>query len=230
MGDDGSEIELTALELTRVISSARLREAALLSLVSDEATLDDLAELESASNARLMGVAQAGLEVTPAELVADGRPGSTIINAAFTHPRPAGNRFSSGRRGAWYAAPEVDTCLAEVRFHLERELSAIGWPQTSVEYVALHAPVGGRFADLRGLGADPILAAEPAVAYPAGQAMAARLRSDGFTGAIYPSVRRPPFDSYVVFVPRSIGPVREGAVYRMTWSGGPGPTMTQLTR
>lgn len=230
MEGGGPVIELAAVELKRVISSARLREAALLPLVSSVATLDDLAELESVSSARLMGPAQAGLDVTPDELVRDGRPGSTLINAAFTHPRPAGNRFNSGRRGAWYAAPEIETCLAEVAFHLERELEAIGWPETSVEYVALHAKVTGRFANLRGLGKDSALAPEPEIAYPAGQALAVRLRAEGFAGAIYPSVRRPPHECYVVFAPAVIGPVQEGAVYRMTWAGGPGPALTQLTR
>lgn len=224
------ERTIAAAAIVRAIPTARLRAAVLLPLVTDEATLDDLAELESATNPRLVSINGRALDLDAAELAPARVAGHTIINAAFCHPRTGGNRFNDGRRGAWYGADEAETCLAEVIFHIEREFEAIGWPAEAMEYSILHAEVGGNFADLTGLGAHAALDPEPRVGYPAGQALAADLRRQGFHGAVYPSARRPPELCYVVFAPKALRKVREGTVYRLTWAGGgPGPTVTKLT-
>ena len=218
--------KVTGLRLVRAIPSARLRAAALMSLVNPSANLDDLAELVSATNARLAEDFR-DLDIDPRELAPPGMAGASIINAAFCHPRPGGNRFNDGRRGAWYAADDVETCLAEVAFHIARELDNIGRMVTQVEYAALHATINGDFATIVPPATE--LDADPRVGYPAGQALATNLRRSGLDGLFYPSVRRPSHECTVVFNPRSISEVVEGAVWRLTWDGSPIPTVSQLT-
>jgi RES domain len=63
-------------------------------------------------------------------LNAGRRAGANFINAAFVYFRPRElNRFNGPGRGAWYAALAVETCQAEVAFHLARELNARKRPQ-----------------------------------------------------------------------------------------------------
>jgi hypothetical protein len=95
-------VDLAQRDTVRLVSTGRLKAPALLPLVADDRALDDLASLESATNARLRAE-EAGLaELDPRELVF-GRAGHTFVNAAFTHTRPGGNRFNDDGRGAWYA-------------------------------------------------------------------------------------------------------------------------------
>jgi hypothetical protein len=221
---------VTALAMTRAIPTARLRQAALLPLLGDNITLNDLAELESATNPRLTTVDGRPLEIHPDELVPAGVAGATIINAAFMHPPRGGARFNSERRGAWYGADTIETCLAEVGHHMEQELAATGWPSPAiVEYSALHVQAEGPFADLMGLANDPALDPDPAVGYPAGQALAAQLVRQGLNGAAYPSARALGERCFVIFRPRAISNFREGTIYRLEWTGGPGPKISKLT-
>jgi hypothetical protein len=138
--------------------------------------MEDLAELEGATSGRLQAQEGGLLDLDPKELVF-GRPGHTFINAAFTYTRPGGNRFNDDERGAWYCAFLAETALAEVTFHLTRELEAINRFENVTDYAELISDFVGHFHDLRGDAflTDDSLNAAPAVAYPAGQALA-----DGF--------------------------------------------------
>src|SRR3546814_2414087 len=80
-----------------------------------------------------------------------GRSYRTFINAAFTHTKPGGNRFNPETRGAWYCAFEIETSLAEVSFHLTRELANIGRYENQTDYAELFAGFIGPFHDLRGI-------------------------------------------------------------------------------
>src|SRR4051812_18647307 len=173
--------------------------------------LDDLASLESATNARLRAE-QAGLpDLDPRELVF-GRPGAGFINASFTHTRPGGNRFDGDDRGAWYAAFETETALGEVSFHLARELEAIGRFDTVTDYAELLADFVGLFHDLRRAGAEErALDPDPAIGYPAGQRLARHLRAQqAINGIVYPSLRKPGGTCLVAFRPDLVQNMRQG--------------------
>ena len=117
-------VDLAQRDTVRLISTGRLKEPVLLPLAANHEALENLAGLESVTNGRLKAQ-EAGLpELDPRELVF-GRAGYTLINAAFTHTRPGGNRFNGEDRGAWYCAFEVETSIDEVSYHLTRELEAI---------------------------------------------------------------------------------------------------------
>ncbi|MBP1847528.1 RES domain-containing protein [Rhizobium petrolearium] len=217
-------------DTVRLISTARLKGPILLALAPNQGALDDLAELEGATSGRLQGQEGGLLDLDPKELVF-GRPGHTFINAAFTYTRPGGNRFNDDERGAWYCALQTETALAEVSFHLTRELEAINRFENVTDYAELIADFVGQFHDLRGgeFAADPSLSADPAVAYPAGQALAKWLRTEKDSpGLIYPSVRSTGGTCLVAFHPSLVQNLRQGAIWRLEWQGGPKPEIARL--
>ena len=221
---------LTQRDTVRLIPTGRLQQPALLPLAPDPGALDDLALLESATNARLRAE-EAGLpDLDPRELVF-GRAGQTFVNGAFTHTRPGGNRFNGDERGAWYAAFEARTALAEVAYHLARELEAIGRFENVTDYAELLADFVGRFHDLRRAGVKSCLDPDTAIGYPAGQALARRLRAaENSNGIVYPSVRRRGGTCLVAFRPDLVQNLREGGIWRLQWRGAPEPAATRMTR
>jgi RES domain-containing protein len=203
----------------RLVASARLRDPVLHSLV-DPSLAGDLAEIEGATSGRLAA------ETTAAALFPSGRPHANFVNAAFAYWRPREpNRFNGTDRGAWYAALEVATALAEVVFHLRRELERVGDFRAVVEYAEMWASFAGAFVDLRGVAPRPAcLDPDPAVGYPAGNRLADEVRAAGHNGIVYPSVRRPGGTCLVALWPHAVQTPAQGAVIRVTWTGSPEPT------
>ncbi|WP_207187534.1 RES family NAD+ phosphorylase [Rhodospirillum rubrum] len=217
-------------DTVRLIPTARLKEPVLQPLAATPRALDDLAALESVTNGRIEAESLGMADLDPRELVF-GRPGHSFINAAFTHTRPGGNRFNGEDRGAWYCAFTVETALAEVSYHLGRELAAIGRFENTTDYAVLLADFIGLFHDLRGDdGADePALAEDPALAYGPGQALAGRLRRESASnGIVYPSRRHAGGTCLVAFHPDLVQSLRQGAIWRLDWWGSPNPRQTLL--
>lgn len=138
----------------------------------------------------MVGFATGGERLSAGELVA-GQPHIAFINAAFSYWRLNElNRFNGPGRGAWYAALALQTCLAEVSFHMLRELERVNDFSATVDYAEMFASFAGRFVDLRKISsAAPCLDPEPAVGYPAGNTLANEVIAKGHNGIIYPSVR-----------------------------------------
>jgi RES domain-containing protein len=223
-------IDLTQRDTVRLVSTGRLKDPVLLPLAANHGALADLAGLESVTNGRLQAQ-EAGLpELDPRELVF-GRAGHTFINAAFAYTRPGGNRFNGENRGAWYCAFAIKTALQEVGYHLTRELEAINRFENITDYAELIADFFGPFHDLRARDrtTEPSLRDDPSIAYPAGQALAKRLRVEmGSDGIIYPSARHTGGTCLVVFRPDLVQNLRQGGIWRFEWQGGPEPSMTRL--
>jgi RES domain-containing protein len=212
----------------RLVASARLRDPVLRKLVAD-ADLAALAEIESATSARLRAQ-QSGAERLDRRELIYGLPHAHFINAAFAYFRPRGlNRFSGLGRGAWYAALARDTCVAEVAFHMERELANIGDFNATVDYAELYASFIGDFVDLRGAKPRPeFLDSDPGKSYAAGNLFAASVRNAGHYGIVYPSARHAGGTCLVALVPHAVQSVTQGAVVRLAWTGTPGPRVSQL--
>jgi RES domain-containing protein len=203
-----------------------LKQPVLLPLAANHGALRDLEELEGATSGRLQTQQRGLTDLAPAELVY-GRPNHTFINAAFAYTRPGGSRFNDETRGAWYCAFEVETSLAEVGFHLTRELTNIGRFDNTTDYAELLADFIGEFHDARGLVPPPeYLSPETETAYPVGQALARELRAQHSPGLIYPSVRRAAGTCLVAFVPGVVQNVRQGGLWRLEWRGTPDPAIT----
>ncbi|NBC34842.1 MAG: RES domain-containing protein [Alphaproteobacteria bacterium] len=88
-------------------------------------------ELEGLTNDRLSGALGRLEAIAPADR-AFGQTGASMAMAAFLHPSPGGGRFNTDRLGAWYAACDRQTAIAETLFHHERRLrtSAAVFPAT----------------------------------------------------------------------------------------------------
>ena len=213
----------------RLVSTARLLDPILLKLVAAD-ELDALSEIEGATSARLRAQEVGAERIDRRELVF-GIPHATFINAAFSYWLPRGrNRFNGPGRGAWYAAIELETCLAEVSFHMERELANVGDFHATVEYAELYASFVGDFVDVRGIEPTPeFLDPDPERGYPVGNQFADAVRAAGHYGIVYPSVRKKGGTCVAALVPHAVQSVAQGRVVRLRWTGKPGPEYRMVT-
>lgn len=173
----------------------------------------DLVSLDAATNTRLK--ADEGLlpGISVHELVY-GVSYSRIVNAAFTHASPLGGRFNTSQRGAWYAAAERETSMAEVAFHRLRQFEEISWNEeeksTFDDYLAdFHADfesleASRAFAEFLKPGPIPDC-------YQRSQQLASELLAAGSNGILYPSVRRRGGTCLVCFRPVLVYHVRRVA-------------------
>jgi hypothetical protein len=226
----GRQIALRQADTVRLLPSARLKEPALQPLADGAGELAELARLESATNGRIRAEA-AGLPGLAARELVFNVPNWTFINAAFAHTRPGGNRFNGAERGAWYCGFSAETALREVSFHLTRALADAGEAYENVtDYAELIADFAGPFQDIRRTRPRPAcLDPDPAVGYPAGQALARELRAGGgVLGIVYPSVRHAGGTCLAAFHPYVVQNVRQGGLWRLTWAGSPEPAVERV--
>jgi RES domain-containing protein len=196
----------------RLIPSRYSEQGTVLAAVCDDTAtmLADVALLDGATNDRIQGELLGVPGISPYELVY-GIPNAHIVNAAFTHANHAGGRFNSGIRGAWYAALEQKTSLAEVVYHKARRLAAIVVPELpgqrpDHEVSTCDDWLADFHADFHAL--DPAndyadcLQPEPVpLCYTVSQQLAQWLLHQGSHGILYPSVRRPAGHCLVCFRP-----------------------------
>lgn len=183
-------------------------------LAKDSQGVQDLIELDGATNARLIGEEGLLPGISVHELVY-GVPYGEIVNASFTHAAPVGSRFSSSRRGAWYAGLDRETSVAEVAFHKLEQLREVNWKDEEVstcdDYMA---DLIAEFHDLR--GSSPrfrkYLKPEPIPeCYQDSQQLADDLLARGSNGVVYPSVRHKSGICVVCFRPALVYHVRFAA-------------------
>ena len=199
----------------RLIPSRYSPEETVLGQLSDqEQEIQALIELDGATNARLLGEEGLLPDISVHELLY-GVAYTEVVNAAFTHTIPSGNRFNSSRRGAWYAGLERETSIAEVAFDRVEQLKEIDWKfeevSTCDDYLA---DFGTDFHDLRGnrprnkkyLKAGPI-----PECYRDSQQLAANLLMLGSNGIVYPSVRLSGGTCVVCFRPALVYHVRRAS-------------------
>ena len=224
---DGAPVVRDAFKRTvRLVSSARLRDPVLAALVAEE-ELAALAEIEGATSARLMAETR-GTEGVARDEMVHGVPYAAFINASFAYWKPLEpNRFNAAR-GAWYAALRVETCMAEVAFHMTDFLAKSGVMKGVVDYAEMFASMAGEFVDLRERRGHPCLDPDPAVGYPVGNALADAARAHGLNGIVYPSVRQAGGTCIVALWPHAVQSVAPGGLYRFEWSGKPEPTIAPV--
>ncbi len=209
----------------RLVSTARLRAAVLAPLVDTTDELQQLAEIEAATSHRLQAETRgiSGLEAR--ELVYDV-PHAHFINASFAYAKPREpNRFNGEMRGAWYAALDVQTCLAEITFHMTEFLARTGVFEAVADYAEMLCSVSGEFLDLRDQTEHPALSPDKSVGYPEGNRLALEARRAGLNGIIYPSVRHAAGTCFAILRPAAVQSVRQGNVWRLSWKGRPEPVV-----
>lgn len=219
----------------RLVATARLRDPVLHLLLDDPrmlgrsaeeltALVRDLAEIEGSTSARL------NAQSTRGSIFPSGRPHAHFVNAAFAYWRPRErNRFNDAGFGAWYAAFETDTAIAEVTFHIARELDRVRDWHATVDWSEMWASFAGAFVDLRAIDPRPVcLHPDIDIGYAAGNAVARAVREAGHNGIIYPSVRRPVGTCLVALWPHAVQSVTQGAVIRAVWNGARAPVVSAL--
>jgi len=221
---------LRQFDTCRLIPSrfADLEDSVLAPLADDDKVLADLFTLDNATNERLRGEYGSLPGIGVDELVF-GVPNFRIINAAYTYPRPEGNRFNDGERGAWYCAFEIETALAEITFHKTVEYQEIGRFDDSVSYQVMLSDFTGTFHDLRPVPAHKAFSKALAPdSYIASQALAATLLELGSMGIIFPSVRLAGGTNLACFRPALVGNARKAGAWRLTWAGSPTPLIESI--
>jgi RES domain len=194
----------------RLIPSRYSEKQSVLAEVADEEMLDDITLLDGASNERIQTERSGKMGISTFELVY-GIPNAHIVNAAFSYTSETGSRFNDRTRGAWYAADELDTSLAEVTYHKATRLAEIvapGLPGERPEgdvstYDDWLADFRSPFHTLDSSEQyGDYLQPEPVPqCYAASQALAQLLIGQESNGLIYPAVRRPPHLCLVCFRP-----------------------------
>jgi hypothetical protein len=217
---------LRQVDAHRLIPSKYADPPVLAVIADDEQHLQDIFDLDNATNDRLRAENNLTPGIGTAELVF-GIPNYTIINAAYTHPHPLGSRFNGTDRGAWYAGFEVETAIAEVVWHKTLEYLEINWFRDSVTYTDFLADFDAEFHDIRGQPefSNCLLSDS----YIHSQKLADDLLDAGALGIIYPSVRRSPEPCIACFRPALVGNVRRAERWRFTWSGTPVPDILRET-
>ena len=219
-------LALRRFDTIRLIPSryAQSEDSVLTPLAENPHHLQDLFELDNATNTRLLGERDGLLGIGIDELVF-GVPNYRLINAAFTYARPEGSRFNGGERGAWYCSFSNKAALQEVIFHKTIEYAEIDRFDDSVTYQALIADFNSSFHDLRAQRSfAPCLKGG---SYIASQTLAQSLLELGSMGIIYPSVRYEGGTNLACFRPALVGNVRRGLSWRLTWSGTPVPRISR---
>ncbi|MGH9458075.1 MAG: RES family NAD+ phosphorylase [Thermoanaerobaculia bacterium] len=200
-------------------------ESVLARIADDDAQLQDLFDLDHATNDRLLAENDRALGIGIHELVF-GVPSFRIVNAAFCHPHPLGSRFNGPDRGAWYAAFEVETARAEIAFHKWTELAEVGWTEEELTYDDYLADFSAELHDIRrdGRFADALAPDS----YVASQLLAEQLLEAGSLGVVYPSVRRPRGTCIACFRPALVMNVRKGRTCLFRWEGKAKPSVSAL--
>jgi hypothetical protein len=215
------EFDTHRLVLSRHLPQA---DSVLAAVSDDDAHLQAIFELDTATNDRLLAGQQRLPGIGVEELVS-AVPHAAVINAAFCHPHPLGSRFNGPERGAWYAALDIETSQAEVGFHKTVQLAEIGRFEDAVTYDDYTADFSAEFHDLRSAPPDIRSTLDPDT-YVDSQALAERLLDAGSLGVVYPSVRHAGGTCIACFRPALVTNVSRRKTYRFTWNGTPDPVIS----
>jgi RES domain-containing protein len=224
-------VQAIALEWARAarLVSTRFPPVALFARLAPEIA-DVALSLEARFDPALRSHAAAFARIPAADRVTG--VGAEWVMPTFVFLDPRGARFSDETVGAFYAASDVETAVAEVWFHRERVLRAERTPPMRLEYRVLRARVSmgpARCDDPRGLPAagdalaarlldpDPERYGGPEVP----QAWARARRAAGIDGVVYPSVRRAVDGGECVaaYRPRCVVTCAEGGLLLYDWDG-----------
>ncbi len=218
-------IPLRVVNTHRLIAS-RYPTVGILDAVASPEDLEAIFELEGWTKDRVS--AELGiLPIIPATEWVTGRPMSTVIMAAFCHPRQEGSRFNGPTRGAWYAGFSLDTAHAETIFNRTKELAEIGVFETRLQMRLYLANLNSAFHDVRAGVPENERYHDPD-SYAASQALARDLMEAGSNGVVYRSVRHEGGECIGCFRPKLVRNVRASKHFEYRWSGGRVPTVHVL--
>jgi len=178
-------------------------------------------ELKQATNPRLTP-ALGALSYLPEDALLTG-PTASIGMAAFIHTHETGARFNDGRLGAWYAALNIETAIAETLYHNERRLRASenGFPNR-IQLRELIVNIYTELVDLRDSEET-----KPELFdlddYAASQTYANSIRwpfsEANEDGLIFNSIRHVTGQNICIFRPQALPlPILQGDHYQYEWN------------
>ncbi|MCC6480498.1 MAG: RES family NAD+ phosphorylase [Sphingobium sp.] len=216
---------LTRKDTHRLIPS-RFPPTGILDVVALPEDLELIFELEGWSNDRI--AAELGIiQMLPASEWVIGRPHATAIMAAYCHPNSEGGRFNDGELGAWYAAFDLDTAVAETSYHRAQELAEIGVFDATLQMRQYLADFDADFHDVRDDAPKTAPFYDPG-SWAASQELGLRLRAAGSNGIAYRSVRKLGGECVACYRPPLVINVRPAGHFEFSWSGSPTPTVKEL--
>lgn len=184
--------------------------------VADPGDLEAVFQIEAMTNDRLRQ--EAGeISLVPKEDRVSG-PGTTPIMAAFTHPNPAGDRFTDGQFGAFYAARTLETAIAETSYHRAVFLGATGEPAQEIDMRVYAVDLAAKLHDIRALRSVRPDLYDPEN-YTASQGFSRLLRDAGADGIVYQSVRDGRGECAVIFRPQLLSNCRQERHLCYIWDG-----------
>jgi hypothetical protein len=202
------------LRSVRIIPS-RYPPVDLFERIADPGDFAALQAVESLTNERLRNERD-GLLVPTKDAVRG--VGSSYIMAPFTHLNPEGGRFSDATFGAYYAARDRATAVAESKHHRQVFLARTHEPPIDLEMRVLEARLEGKLHDLRGLRDAHPQAYSPSE-YGPSQRLARELRAAGSMGIAYDSVRREGGQCAAVLKPQALSSCRQAEHLIYRWDG-----------
>lgn len=145
-------------------------------------------------------------------------PGASSIMAAFTHPNPAGSRFSDGTYGVFYAARDVDTAVTETKHHRSRFMQATRQPPAELDMRVYAVDLKGKLHDIRRMR-NSLARVYSRERYASSQELGRGLRDLGSLGVVYESVRRKGGECAAVFRPIALSHCRQERHLCYVWDG-----------
>jgi hypothetical protein len=122
------------------------------------------------------------------------------VNAAFTFLKEEGSRFSNGKFGVYYAGKELETSIAETKYHREIFYGRTSEPAMSIDMSVITANLKGQLRDLRGLKTSHSDIYH-STNYALPQRLGEELREKNSYGVLYSSVRRAKGECVGIFRP-----------------------------
>ncbi|WP_306253705.1 RES family NAD+ phosphorylase [Parvularcula sp. IMCC14364] len=192
-------------------------------------------ELELATNPRANEILGRLSALPQGSLPVEGRgDGAAYVVASFLYTSQEGGRYNGEGLGAWYAARNIKTAIAETSYHNERRLRAsVGGFPNRIQLRELVATIDLRLVDIRGLR-DEASELYHSTDYTGSQAFANDIRwphhEDGKDGLVYDSVRHDGGENIVIFRPQAIPlPVMQGDHYQYDWDRNGEMTVSKLS-
>ena len=184
--------------------------------VTDPDDLEAVIELESTTNERIRDEVGELRLVPPEDRIAG--PGSSIIMAAFAHANPEGSRFSDGTYGVFYAGADLDTAVAETRYHREIFMRATEQGRMELDMRVYVTDLDGALHDIRSMRDATPQVYDPDD-YGTSQHLAKTLRTENSWGIAYDSVRHDGGESAAIFRPPVLSNCRQEGHLCYVWDG-----------
>ncbi|SFT91682.1 RES family NAD+ phosphorylase [Pseudomonas marincola] len=217
-------VTLTSLPLTKGESlqayrlvNSKFPPIGLFDDVADAEDFEALYQIQTLSNPRLLNeIGQ--LELIARDQIPFGIPGCSYATAPFTHLNPTGSRFSNGSFGVLYLADNMDTAIAEVRYHQERYWSNVH--NLNYERFVFRG-LTCNFSDAGMRDASTVPLTDPIYApddYTHANQLGNEAKRAACPGLRYNSVRAPGQICWALTTPRPVTSIIQAAHYEMIWS------------